>query len=155
MNCPYCKKQLTEVINSRPTKHNTQVWRRRKCQNCREIFTTHETIDLSHIHVLKKSGKSEVFSRMKLYSGIFYASQASKIPSRELFIDAITREVEEEILSLKKKRIIGNEIADIVLKILKKKHTPTFLRFLTYCKDIKNEKQMRREISKYVLDKES
>lgn len=153
MNCPYCNKQLTEVINSRPTKHNSQIWRRRKCQYCKQIFTTHETIDLSHIHVIKKSGKTEVFSRMRLYSGIFYASQASKIPRRELFIDLITREVEKEILALKKKKIHGAEIADIVLAKLKKKHTPTFLRFLTNCKDIMNETQMKRELAKYVLDK--
>ncbi|HRN70334.1 MAG TPA: ATP cone domain-containing protein [Candidatus Woesebacteria bacterium] len=153
MNCPYCKKQLTEVVNSRPTKHNSQVWRRRKCQNCNEIFTTKETIDLSHIHIEKKSGKTEVFSRMKLYSGIFYASQASKIPRREMFIDEITKEVEREILSLKKKKVSGGEIADIVLIKLKKKHTPTFLRYLTYCKDIINESQMKRELTKYVLDK--
>jgi transcriptional repressor NrdR len=127
-----------------------QVWRRRTCLRCKEIFTTHEIIDLSHILVVKKSGKAEVFSRMKLYSGIYYASLASKIPQREIFIDAITRDIEKDILSLQKKKVKSEEIADIAFKKLKKKHTPTFLRSLTFCKDIMNESQMKRELSKYM-----
>jgi transcriptional repressor NrdR len=90
-----------------------QVWRRRTCLRCKEIFTTHEIIDLSHILVVKKSGKAEVFSRMKLYSGIYYASLASKIPQREIFIDAITRDIEKDILSLQKKKVKSEEIAHL------------------------------------------
>ena len=153
MECPYCRKLTTVVTNSRPTKGKMQVWRRRKCLLCKEIFTTHEVIDLSHLIVLKKSGNSELFSRMKLYSGIFYASQSSKIVKREIFIDAITRDIEKEILSLQKKKITSEEIATIVLRVLKKKHIATFLRYLTNGKDILNGAQLRRELSKYLSEK--
>lgn len=149
MFCPYCHSPNTEVTNSRLTRGNTQVWRRRQCLNCKEIFTTHEIIDLSHLIVLKKSGKTQKFSRMKLYSGIYGATIGSKTPNREFVVDRITREVEKEILFLKKKRIDSNEIADIVLRKLRKMHTSTFLRFLAYCKDISNESQMKREFKKY------
>lgn len=150
MECPYCHKPITEVTNSRSTKHHSQIWRRRKCLNCREVFTTHEIIDLSHLMVVKKSGKAEVFNHAKLYSGIFYASNASKIPRREIFVEKITAEVERDLLALKKKRITSAEIADIVLGKLRKRHTATFLRFLAYCKDIASEAQMKRELQKYL-----
>lgn len=150
MECPYCHKPATKVTNSRVSKGNAQIWRRRKCLNCKELFTTHEFIDLSHIVVMKKSGNAEMFSRMKLYSGIFYASGASKIPNRELFIDSITRAVEKDILALRKKKITSEEIADVVLMQLKKKHVSTFLRFLTNCKDISSESHMKRELAKYI-----
>jgi len=152
MECPYCHKPLTVVTNSRSTRGNSQIWRRRECLNCQEIFTTHEMIDLSHLLVVKKSGKTERFNRMKLYSGIFYSSNASQIENREILVDKITREVEKEILTLKQKKLESSQIADIVLKVLRKRHTPTFLRFLTYCKDITNEVQMRKELNKYVLN---
>lgn len=150
MECPYCHQAVTHVTNSRSSKGNSQIWRRRRCLNCNEIFTTHELIDLSHILVIKKSGHAEMFSRMKLYSGIFYASQGSEIPKREISIDAITQGIEREILSLRKKKVSSQEVADITLSHLNHKHTPTFLRFLTFCKDIENEKQLKRELGKYM-----
>lgn len=150
MECPYCQSAQVIVSNSRSSKSNSQIWRRRKCLSCHEVFTTHEIIDLSHVVILKKSGIGEMFSRMKLYSGIFYASQASKIAKREMVIDSITRGIEKDILSLRSKKIQSGELADIVLSNLKKKHIPTFLRFLTYCKDIRTEAQMKRELKKYL-----
>jgi transcriptional repressor NrdR len=150
MECPYCHSSQTEVINSRPTRKNAQIWRRRKCLSCGEIFTTHEMVDLSHLVVIKKSGKAEVFSSIKLYSGIYGATIGSKTPNREIVVEKITREVEREIMFLKKKRITSDEIADIVLRKLQKAQTATFMRFLAYTKDISNEAQMKRELKKYV-----
>jgi len=40
-----------------------------------------------------------------------------------------------------------------VLNKLRKTQPATFLRFLAYCKDITNESQMRRELTKYVFEK--
>ena len=67
-----------------------------------------------------------------------------------MVVEKITREVEREIMFLKKKRITSDEIADIVLAKLQKAQTATFLRFLAYTKDIANETQMKRELKKYV-----
>src|SRR3989338_627899 len=120
MECPYCHALQTEVTNSRPTLSETQIWRRRKCLKCLEVFTTHEMVDLSHLVVIKKSGKSEVFNRSKLYSGIYGATIGSKTPDRERTVEKITREVERELLFLKRKRIISIDISDIFLNKLRK-----------------------------------
>ncbi len=153
MECPYCHSEQTEVTNSRPTLSSTQVWRRRKCNKCKEIFTTHEVVDLSHLVVVKKSGISEVFSRSKLYSGIYGATIGSKTPDREKVVEKITREVEREILFLKRKRVMSIEVADIILKKLQKTQPATFLRFLAYSKNITSEIQMMRELKKYLFEK--
>jgi len=150
MNCPYCGKSSTSVKNSRPTKENTQIWRRRYCENCKETFTTHETIDLSHLVVIKKSGKTEMFSRFKLYSGIYDATIGSKLPNREYTIEKITREVEKEILSLKEKHVSSQKMGDMVLKNLKNASPTTFLRYLAYNKNPKSETQILKEISKFI-----
>jgi len=152
MECPYCHKQQTFVTNSRPSKGNAQIWRRRRCQYCGEIFTTHEIIDLSHLVVVKKSGEKERFSRVKLYSGIYGATIGSKLPNREFVVDKITREVEKRILSLKKKCISSQEISDIVLVSLKKLSPTTFLRYLAYNKNPKSESQVLREVLKYIKE---
>lgn len=150
MNCPFCQKPLTVVTNSRSTKSDTQTWRRRKCLGCKETFTTHEVVDLSHLVVIKKSGRTEMFSRIKLYSGIYGASIGFKAHHREKMVDKITREVEKQILLFKRKKITSDEIAELVLKKLRTAHTATFLRYLAYNKDISNESQMKRILSKYI-----
>lgn len=150
MECPYCHKPLTFVTNSRATKNNSQIWRRRRCSSCKTIFTTHEIIDLSHIVVVKKTGIPERFSRVKLYSGIYGATIGSKLPNREFIVDKITRDVERQILFLKKKRVLSTEISDIVLASLKKTSPTTFLRYLAYNKNPKTSGEILREITKYI-----
>lgn len=150
MECPYCHKPLTFVTNSRATKNNSQIWRRRKCSNCKTVFTTHEIIDLSHIVVVKNTGTPERFSRVKLYSGIYGATIGSKLLNREFIVDKITREVEKQILFLKRKRITSIEISDIVLASLKKASPTTFLRYLAYNKNPKTPRDILKEISKYI-----
>ncbi len=147
MECPYCKKELTFVKNSRSTRGKTQIWRRRLCSNCGETFTTYEIVDLSHLVVIKKSGIHERFSRIKLYPGIYGATIGSKTPNRERLVDKITRKVEKEILHLRKKQITSEQIGSIVLRKLKKRNIATFLRFLAYHKNIKSEAQMKRELA--------
>ncbi len=149
MDCPFCLKPLTSVVNSRPTKQRGQIWRRRKCLYCNQTFTTHEIIDLSHIVVIKRSGRAEMFSRMKLYSGIYNSTLSSSKYSKEKLVDKITAEVEREIMHLKQKRIESSIIGDLVLKKLSKVNTASFLRFLAYCKNIQSEGQMKKEIAKY------
>lgn len=150
MECPFCHKQQTFVVNTRTTSKNSQIWRRRRCEACKKVFTTHEKVDLSHLIVIKSSGKAEKFSHAKLYSGIYGATIGSKTPNREFVVDKITNEVEREILYLNSKRVKSSEIGDIVLKKLKKRNISTFMRFLTYHKKLKSVAQTKREIKKYL-----
>lgn len=70
MNCPYCKSD-SKVSNSRPTAKGTQIWRRRTCKSCGQIWTTQEVIDLTTSHqVTSQNNHSEPFSRDKLFLSI-------------------------------------------------------------------------------------
>jgi transcriptional repressor NrdR len=150
MICPFCRSQQVYVKNSRPTKGGFQIWRRKHCQNCGEIFTTHEIIDLSHLVVIKKSGKKERFSHAKLYSGIYRSAIGYRGCNRENMVDQVTGEIEKEILILRKKEITTQEISEIILNQLKSRQSGTFLRFLAYNKEITNEIQLKKEIAKYL-----
>lgn len=149
MYCPFCNSEDTRVVNSRLTRSNTQVWRRRRCQDCKEIFTTHEIIDLSHLIVVKRSGRMQQFSRMKLYASIYGATIGSKTPDRERLVDTMTRDIERQILACRKKQITSTEISDITLRTLKRTNPRTFLRWLAYNKNIQSEADMIREFNRY------
>lgn len=153
MNCPYCSSSQLIVKNIRATRRNTQTWRRKQCLTCKFIFTTYEIIDLSHLIVAKRSGKSERFSRIKLFSGIYGATIGSKTPNREKLVENLTRKVEREILALKSKKITSEEVSHIVLDILRTSHPTTFLRFLAFTKNMTSEEKIKRELRKYLANK--
>ena len=73
MICPFCSSNQISVTNSRPTNKGTQIWRRRKCLKCQEIFTTREKIDISYVVVEKRDGRRVEYSHPKLYSGIYHS----------------------------------------------------------------------------------
>src|SRR5580704_192397 len=117
MKCPYCRGENTEVFNTRPTKSQTQIWRRRKCLDCHATFTTYEAADLGFLKVVKKTGKKQRYSRAKLFAGIYGAFLS--IPSKETTVDAVTETIEAKLLDTQKTELTSQEIAVIVLSTLK------------------------------------
>lgn len=70
MVCIYCGGR-TRVINSRPQRRSNSTWRRRRCDNCKSIFTTTEIIDLRGSVVFKRATSLEPFSRDKLLLSVY------------------------------------------------------------------------------------
>lgn len=148
MKCPYCRATETEVYNSRSTRFETQIWRRRRCLNCNKTFTTYESPDLGFLKVKKRRVKRpQRYSRAKLFSSIYGAFAAAA--TRDETVDAVTDTVESRILDLKKTPVATEEIAGIVLQTLKRYSTTAFVRYLSKQTDIASEAQLRRELKKY------
>lgn len=148
MKCPFCRRETTDVINSRPTHHQTHIWRRRGCQYCHHVFTTYERPEVGFIKIVKKSGQRERYSRAKLYSGIYGAYL--RIKNKERVVDAVTDDVEAKILDQKKAELSSQEVAEIVLRTLKTTHTGAFLRFLAYQADLETPADLIRVIRKHL-----
>lgn len=75
MVCPFCLYAKTRITNSRPTSRPNQTWRRHACPNCKQSFTTRETIDLEAIvTVLPKKSRSAVpYQKSKLLFSLLRA----------------------------------------------------------------------------------
>jgi transcriptional repressor NrdR len=70
MDCYICGYD-TKVVNSRHQTRLNQVWRRRLCDNCKNIFTTVEKIDLERsMSVKSNTGSINPFLREKLLISI-------------------------------------------------------------------------------------
>nr|NQU92147.1 transcriptional repressor NrdR [Bacteroidota bacterium] len=153
MECPFCGSEQLFVINSRSTKNNSQIWRRRKCESCQEIFTTYEKADLSYLKVIKRSGKKQMYNRAKLYSGIYHSAIDTKNGDRgemSELSETLTNEVEQKIILLRSKDISTIEIINIVLSVLRKRSSAIFLRYLAY-REGKDEKRLKKLIKKHFL----
>lgn len=152
MFCTKCRSEQNLVVNTRHSVDGTRSWRRRKCLKCGNLFTTHEIIDMTNIVVVKRSGKRERFSRIKLFSGILWASIGVKLASREKKIEKISQKIERDIIYLNKTLINSSEIAEIVTRHLFETHIALFLRFTSYRSQIKTKRQFFNELSKYSLE---
>lgn len=64
MKCPYCGKENTRVIDSRPT-DDSSIRRRRQCDECGKRFTTYEKIETLPLIVVKKDNNREPYDREK------------------------------------------------------------------------------------------
>lgn len=147
MKCPFCRADTTDVYNTRPTKEGTQIWRRRRCLECRESFTTYEQPDLGFLKVIKKTGKKQRYSRAKLYTGIYGAF--ARINAKETTVDAVTDTVEAKLLDLRQTEVSSQEIARVVLVTLKHFNMTAFVRYLASQTDLASDTQLKQELKKY------
>ncbi len=77
MVCVYCGHD-TQVVNSRSQKRTNQVWRRRKCSNCGNVFSSLEEVNWGQAVRFKHKGHLEPFSRDKLFISLYEACRHRK-----------------------------------------------------------------------------
>ena len=83
MDCPYCAKADTEVIDSRPTKEGIAIRRRRQCLACSRRFTTYECTEGSLLLLLINRGAGPQATIMNLRTVLKSISEAFKALTRE------------------------------------------------------------------------
>ena len=141
MKCPYCesagKVSKTDVINSRKGKGGEEVWRRRQCLKCREIFTTTEHFSHDSISVVKRNLSRKRFVYEKLFTSILNAISAGK--GRDQGDDAmkaklLTKETIEKLFLIKSKYISTKDIMRAAHSVLEKEDTFFALRYAMYSK---------------------
>ncbi len=118
MRCPLCESD-TSVEISRPNSKLPSVWRRRRCESCKKVFSTREKPDLSLlVTVEKEAGSEEPFSEDKLFMSVnkclTHRKDALKA-SRSLSETAIRL-----LLPCKTGTVKDTEIKTVILKVLKR-----------------------------------
>ena len=78
MFCINCFYPSTSVTNSRPSKKEPSIWRRRFCTNCKQTFTTHERPSLANREIHLPDGAKEPFNIGKLTLSISKAFSHSQ-----------------------------------------------------------------------------
>lgn len=96
MVCPFCGNEKLKTTNSRKTRRNNQVWRRRQCDSCGRLFSTREYIDLSDIAVIHPNGDTERYSRAKLTASLLKACDHRPDQADDVF--ALVDTVEKKLI---------------------------------------------------------
>lgn len=145
MKCPFCGKENTRVIDSRPT-DDKSIRRRRQCDDCGKRFTTYEKIETMPLIVIKKDENREPYDREKLVAGI--VRSCHKRPISIAQINAMVDDVENQIFSMTDKEIPTTVIGTIVMDKLKDLDEVAYVRFASVYREFKDVNTFMDEIKK-------
>ncbi len=151
MKCPYCGKEDTRVIDSRPADQDTSIRRRRICDACGKRFTTYEKIETIPLVVIKKDNNREPYNRAKIEGGIVRACYKRPISNDQ--IKRAVDEIETDIFSREEKEISTREIGGLVMKKLKDLDQVAYVRFASVYREFKSVDDFMSEL-KGMLSKE-
>ncbi len=143
MLCPACGISEIRVIDSRPAENGSAIRRRRECEVCAHRFTTYERIEPQLI-VLKRSGKSEPFSPLKLASGISAALADRPVSGSD--VEVVVDAIEEEVRRLGR-QVSSEEIGRLVLVRLRQLDEVAYLRYASVYKEFQGAADFEREMA--------
>ncbi|MBF0202176.1 MAG: transcriptional repressor NrdR [Desulfamplus sp.] len=114
MKCPYCGKLNNRVIDSRLSRTETEIRRRRECQECSRRFTTFESVEDLPVMIVKKDGRREEFVRGKIMAGIKKACGKRVISAVQIedIVDLIERDLRDMNVREIKTRVVGEKIME-------------------------------------------
>ena len=149
MKCPYCGKENTRVIDSRPT-DDSSIRRRRQCDECGKRFTTYEKVETIPLIVIKKDKNRETYDRSKIEGGVLRACHKRPISVNQ--INQLVDEVETEIFNREEKEIPSSLIGELVMDKLKDLEAVAYVRFASVYREFKDVNTFMSELKK-MLDK--
>lgn len=147
MKCPYCNKENTRVIDSRPSEENNSIRRRRQCDVCGKRFTTYEKIETLPLIVRKKDNSREAYEREKIESAIVRACHKRSISYEQ--IQKMVDEIENVIFNVEVNREVSSqEIGEIVMNKLKDYDSVAYVRFASVYREFKDVNTFMDELKK-------
>jgi transcriptional repressor NrdR len=144
MRCPACGHEEDKVVDSRATRDDTAVRRRRECLECGKRFTTYEYIENTPLMVIKKDGRREPFRREKLKAGILKACE--KRPISPVTIDELVDSIESSLQKQMRSEVTSGDIGESVMQALSNLDEVAYVRFASVYRHFKDINQFMEEL---------
>jgi transcriptional repressor NrdR len=95
VKCPFCGHKEDRVVDSRSTRDDEAVRRRRECLGCGARYTTYEYVERSPVTVVKADGRRVSFDREKILRGLLRACEKRPVSREALeqLVEAVERDV--------------------------------------------------------------
>lgn len=142
MHCPFCRESDSRVIDSRAADDGSSIRRRRQCGACGRRFTTFESPSL---HVVKRSGVSEPFSRANVVSGVRKACRGRPVSEDDLAV--LAQEVEDSIRQSGIAEVPSGEVGLAILGPLRDLDEVAYLRFASVYRGFTSAADFEKEIA--------
>ena len=148
MKCPFCGRDASRVIDSRPADDNCSIRRRRVCDACGRRFTTYEKIETIPLVVIKKDRTREAFDRGKIEAGVMRACYKRAIPMEQ--VTGVVNAVETEVYNREEKEIESKIIGELVMDQLEKLDAVAYVRFASVYREFKDVNTFMDELKKFL-----
>lgn len=148
MKCPFCGKDNTKVIDSRPT-DDSAIRRRRQCDACGKRFTTYEKVETIPLIIIKKDNNREQYDRTKIEAGVLLACHKRPISAEQ--ITKLVDDVEIEIFNREEKEIPSSLIGEILMDKLKDLDAVAYVRFASVYREFKDVNTFMNELKKMLV----
>ena len=146
MRCPYCGKDDTRVIDSRPVEDNNSIRRRRICDKCGRRFTTYEKVETIPLIVIKKDNNREPYDRSKVEGGILRACHKRPVSVNQ--IKKAVDEIEAVIYDREEKEVSSQEIGELVMEKVHSLDPVAYVRFASVYREFKDVETFMDELKK-------
>ena len=151
MKCPYCGMLDSRVMDSRLSKSEFAIRRRRECQGCLRRFTTYEKIGESFkLNVIKKDGARVPYDRDKLIAGLQKACYKRPVSADQ--IQEAADKVEEDIFKNHDKEVSSRFIGENVMRHLRAIDKVAYIRFASVYREFTDAGKFIEEVSQAIAE---
>lgn len=151
MQCPFCGKKESEVVETRDSSDMDAIRRRRACLACGKRYTTYERIENIQLIVIKRDTRREQFNREKLKNGILKACDKTEISADS--IEKMVTEIAQELRNQGKLEVESKEIGQMVAVRLKFLDKVAYIRFASVFKRFVEVEDFEKEVQNLILNK--
>ena len=148
MRCPFCNRDNSKVVDSRPVEDTNSIRRRRMCESCGKRFTTYEKVETIPLSVIKKDQTREQYDRAKIQDGILRACYKRPIPIEK--IEMTMDSIEGDIFDSADREIASTRIGEIVMEHLKDLDAVAYVRFASVYREFKDVSTFMDELKKFM-----
>ncbi len=146
MNCPFCKKENTRVVDSRMVTEHNKIRRRRLCEACGERFTTYEIIEESFPMLVKSNGSRESYNAVKARAGINRAIEKRPVSAEQ--VDSILVHIENQLRGTAEKELPAKQIGEWVMEKLIDIDEVAYVRFASVYRSFQDVSAFQKEIER-------
>jgi transcriptional repressor NrdR len=146
MRCPFCGAPDTRVVDSRLGGEGDQVRRRRECAECKERFTTYETVELSLPRVVKSDGSRQPFLEEKLRAGM--ARALEKRPVSAEAVERAVSHIKRRLIARGEREVPSRTIGEWVMDELRHLDQVAYVRFASVYRSFQDVQDFREEVER-------
>ncbi len=151
MKCPFCNHPDSKVIDSRESRKDLSIRRRRECISCKKRYTTYEKIEVIPYMVVKKDGSRQPFDGQKILRGLLKACEKRPIAVAKL--EEIVEEIETKVHERPDKEIKVSEIGLFVMDKLRELDKVAYVRFASVYREFKDVAEFKQELESLLKEK--
>lgn len=150
MKCPFCHDLENKVIDSRLTKDDGAIRRRRECGKCGRRFTTYERVEETLPLIVKKDGRREPYDRVKIVAGLKKACE--KRPVSATAIEHAADRVERLVQERGEKEVPSSVVGEGIMRELHKLDQVAYVRFASVYRSFQDVGEFMRELQDLVKE---